>query len=270
MWLAPGLCLVLTGILFANAACTNPRVRSEWHELTSDQQSAFVAACKDLAAKPDSNQFTVATQMSWHDFVVAHSDNVFWAHGNAEFYPFHRAMVWMFEEAIMATGRLPTGMGVPYFDWSVRSQTWASSNIFSAAAFGAPNSGDPDGCVLDGAFAKGRYNVASAGSTTQNRNIMTGDLTCLRRAANKEATLDAKFLQQELSASSYVQFTSQDPVNPSGDYSSNTYFDSFDFHGSGHIALGGNGADMSNPSISPNDPIFWRESLVSLQWFVAY
>ncbi|KAI8612095.1 hypothetical protein BC830DRAFT_1231467 [Chytriomyces sp. MP71] len=253
--------------LVAAGGCKNPLLRSEWHQLSGDQQSAYVAACQSLASRQDSNQQSDPTKMSWHDFVVAHSDTVFWAHGNAEFYPFHRAMVWMFEQAIISTDLMPPGMGVPYFDWSIKSQTWASSNIFSSSVFGAPSSGDADNCVLDGAFAKGKYAVATGGSTLQYRSITTGDLTCLRRNAVAGSLVDANFLQQELSAASYLQFTCQDPLNVNGDHDGDNYFDESDFHSNGHFGLGG-GGDLTNVAVSPNDPVFWlHHSFVDKHWW---
>ncbi|KAI8612637.1 hypothetical protein BC830DRAFT_545086 [Chytriomyces sp. MP71] len=250
------LSLVAAGLGLVDAACTNPLLRSEWHQLTASQQSAYVAACQSLASRQDSNQQADPSKMSWHDFVVGHSDAVFWAHGNAEFYVYHRAMTHVFEQALISTGLMPAGMGIPYFDWSIMSQTWATSNIFSSSVFGAPSSGDPDNCVLDGAFAKGKYSVATGGTATQNRGVTSGDLTCLRRSAVAGTLVDVRFMQQELSASSYLQFTCQDPLNPSGDNVGNNYFDETDYHSNGHAVFGG-GGDMTNPSISPNDPIFW-------------
>ncbi|KAJ3405359.1 hypothetical protein HDU80_001497 [Chytriomyces hyalinus] len=247
--------LVVAG--HALAQCTNPRVRQEWNTLSSSDKSAFVAACAALAKRPLSNQYADPSIMSWHDFVVTHSENAFWSHGNAQFYPYHRAMVWQFEKAIISTGLWPASKGIPYWDWSAVSQNWWTSDVFSPSYFGSASSSDPDICVVDGAFAKGVYSVAP--DALKNRKITTGDLTCLRRNGGQYVLPDATSMQDALSASSYLQFTCQDP---------NTYYDLSNYHASGHGTIGGPGSDLADASVSPNDPIFWlHHGFVDKYWF---
>ncbi|TPX71631.1 hypothetical protein CcCBS67573_g06101 [Chytriomyces confervae] len=244
--------------LAVDAACSNPRVRSEWHQLSSSQKSSFVSACAALAKRPVSGQTSDPSTMSWHDFVQTHSRNAFWAHGNAQFYPYHRAMMWQFEEAIISTGLWPSSTGVPYFDWSAMSQNWWTSDIFSDQYFGSATSTHADSCVTNGAFRRGVYNVAA--DLDNHRGVTSGDLTCLRRNAPPAALTDATTITSSLNANSYLQFTSQDP---------NHYYDETNYHADGHGVLGGGGtSDMSNPSVSPNDPVFWlHHGFVDKYWW---
>ncbi|KAJ3221876.1 hypothetical protein HDU81_010275 [Chytriomyces hyalinus] len=274
--------LVLVAVAVAVAACnalaqcTNPRVRQEWSALSAGDKAAFVAACAALAKRPLSNQYADPSVMSWHDFVVTHSENAFWSHGNAQFYPYHRAMVWQFEKAIISTGLWPASKGIPYWDWSAVSQVhylrhylshtadtkwveqnWWTSDVFSPSYFGSSSSSDPDTCVVDGAFAKGVYSVAP--DVLKNRKISTGDLTCLRRNGGQYVLPDATSMQDALSASSYLQFTCQDP---------NTYYDLSNYHASGHGTIGSAGSDLADASVSPNDPIFWlHHGFVDKYWY---
>ncbi|KAI8615681.1 hypothetical protein BC830DRAFT_278515 [Chytriomyces sp. MP71] len=259
------VCMAFAAVFSAaNAACTNPRVRSEWSTLNSDQKQSckkgpaetksstnlsqtVINACVALTQRPDSSQYADPTIMSWHDFVITHSHNSFWAHGNAQFYLYHRAMLWQFEEALISTEKWPSTTGIPFFDWPAMSQNWWTSDIFSSSYFGAISSSDPDHCVIDGVFAKGKYSVAP--DADGHRDVTSGDLKCLRRNAVHTAATDATFITGSLASTSFVQFTSQDPAH---------YLDETNFHADGHAILGGGGfADMSNPSVSPNDPLFY-------------
>ncbi|KAI9352030.1 hypothetical protein BDR26DRAFT_850241 [Obelidium mucronatum] len=241
--------------IVAQAACTNPKVRMEWNQMSASQKSLYVQATQALAARPASGQYSNPAIMGWHDFVQTHSDQAYWAHGNAQFYPYHRAMVWQFELALVSTGIWPSNLGVPYFDWSAVSQNWWTHDIFTDQYFGEISSSDPDRCVLTGAFSKSKYQVPQ---NDRNR-VVTGDQKCLRRNAQRSPLTDAVTITQSLAATSFVTFTSQAP---------GVYYDSTNYHADGHGVLGGPGGDMANPSVSPNDPIFWlHHGLVDKYWW---
>ncbi|KAJ3215384.1 hypothetical protein HDU81_001427, partial [Chytriomyces hyalinus] len=237
-----------------SAACSNPRIRMEWHDMSPDQKAAYVRATVALANRPVSGQYDDPTRMAWHDFVQTHSRNAYWAHGNAQFYPYHRAMMWQFENALISTGEWPSNMGVPYFDWSAMSQNWWTSDIFSDQYFGSATSKDKDGCVLTGAFAKGKYKVAE--DPEGSRGITSGDLTCLRRNARSGAVLpDATEITRGLAPNTYTDFTGYN-------------LDNGNYHAAGHVTIGGDGGDLSNPSISPNDPLFFlHHGFVDKYWW---
>ncbi|KAJ3026987.1 UNVERIFIED_CONTAM: hypothetical protein HDU68_004688 [Siphonaria sp. JEL0065] len=239
---------LLATAALAVAQCTNPIVRSEWAQLTSSQKDQFVQACVALAKRPLSNQYSDPTTMSWADFTITHSHNSYWAHGNAQFYPYHRAMLWQFEVALHSTGLWPANMGTPYFDWSAMSQNWWTSDIFSPQYFGSINNAadSVNHCVVDGAFKKGVFQVAP--DADNHRSVTGSDTTCLRRTAQQAALTDATTITQSLSATSFVTFTAD---------SANHYYDETNYHAAGHGVLGGGGSDMGNPSVSPNDPLFW-------------
>ncbi|KAJ3071749.1 hypothetical protein HDU98_004880 [Podochytrium sp. JEL0797] len=197
--------------------------------------------------------------MSWHDFAITHSDNSFWAHGNAQFYPYHRAMLWQFEQAIHSTGIYPATVGVPYFDWSAMSQNWWTSDIFTDTYFGAINNpaDTVNHCVVTGAFKKGVYVVAPDAA---GHRVVTGtDMTCLRRNAAQSALTDASIITKSFSATSYTMLTSDSAKN---------YFDETNYHADGHGVLGGPGSDMGNPSVPPNAPLFWlHHGFVDKYWW---
>ncbi|KAJ3122459.1 hypothetical protein HK100_011986 [Physocladia obscura] len=256
-------------ITVANAACTKPVVRSEWSQLTPAQKSLYVKAIQALAAKPLSYQYTDPTAMSLNDFVQTHSHNAYWAHvsivaiffpnpiGNAQFYPYHRALMWNWELALRSTGIWPSTIGVPYFDWSAMSQNWWTSDIFSTAYFGPISNTDTRTapCVVQGAFA---YRVV-APDPDGYRGVTSGNTTCLRRSASKSAMTDATTITQSLGATSFAQLTRSEP---------SVYYDTTNYHADGHAVLGGDGSDMANAAVSPNDPIFFlHHGFVDKYWW---
>ncbi|KAJ3071744.1 hypothetical protein HDU98_004875 [Podochytrium sp. JEL0797] len=225
-----------------NAACTQPTVRMEWSQLSSGQKSAYVAAVYALTQRPLSGQLENPATISFYDFVETHTNNAYWAHGNAQFYPYHRAMMHQWDLALQTVGWTS---GSVYWDWSAMSQNWWTSDIFSSQYFGAVSSSDPDNCVLDGQFAKGKYAVSPNPSSGPNAvRKVSGNPTCLRRCGSVgSAVTDATTITAPLlTATSYVQFH--------GDDSSN-------YHAVGHETMGGANCDFGNPSFSPNDPLFY-------------
>jgi tyrosinase len=56
--------------------------------------------------------------MSYGDFVINHDTFAWYTHGTAQFYPYHRMLVWMFEQALQSTGY---SGAQPYIDWSTHS-----------------------------------------------------------------------------------------------------------------------------------------------------
>ncbi|KAJ3259018.1 hypothetical protein HDU77_002009 [Chytriomyces hyalinus] len=252
MKLVAVLAASLAGLGLVAAECANPRVRQEWHQMSDADKSAFVKATHALTLRPVSNQYADPSVMAWHDFVIGHSNNAFWAHGNAQFYPYHRAMLWQFENALISTGLWPSNKGIPYFDWSAMSQNWWTSDIFSGAYFGSAVSTDPDTCVVNGAFSKNAYSVAPDEHGRRNKYASSGDAKCLRRNGQVGSALnDATSLAEHLSSPSYVSFTCQTPV------SGEAYYDETNFHSTGHGVLGGPNSDLGDASVSPNDPLFY-------------
>ncbi|KAJ3062159.1 hypothetical protein HDU98_001951, partial [Podochytrium sp. JEL0797] len=67
-------CLLLAALTtgLAQAACTQPRVRREWGELSTAEKSAYVAAVRALAQRPQSFQTSDPSTISAHDFTATH------------------------------------------------------------------------------------------------------------------------------------------------------------------------------------------------------
>ncbi|KAJ3096837.1 hypothetical protein HK100_005482 [Physocladia obscura] len=257
--------MVLAEISGAGAsACTAPLTRVEWSTLTSAQKAQYVAAVKTLADRPQNAAGVIgdSTTISLKDFTNLHARASPWAHGSAEFYPYHRAMMHVFEQAMQTAG---WSGGVPYWDWPAMNTNWWTSDILSSTYLGSPSSGKANNCVVDGVFAYPGYTVAVMDSDTvayEDGMHATSAAMCLSRcgAVGSAATAPSD-INTRYGALTYATFR--------GDAADNDD-DESGFHASGHETIGGTScqSDMGNPSISPNDPLFWlHHSFVDKVWW---
>ncbi|KAJ3130793.1 hypothetical protein HK100_007483 [Physocladia obscura] len=223
MKLTGGIIALFVSLVVATAIdaaqCTNPVTRREWLELTATEKGQYTEALMLLKNRPISGQTRDPTIMSYDDFVQTHVENAVWTHGNAQFYPYHRALMHQFDLAIASTGW--TG-GVIYWDWPSVSQNWRDSDVFDY--FGAPNSTDVDNCVVTGPFSKPNFTIAP-GLTQFTRPIAEGgDRTCLRRCGQDVVLTDSTIIISALmNATTYIKFRGDDTSN---------------YHAIGHTVLG--------------------------------
>ncbi|KAI9358651.1 hypothetical protein DFJ73DRAFT_957722 [Zopfochytrium polystomum] len=258
----------LVGAAPAAADCTNPTVRREWSSLSSSQKSQYINAIKQLSKRPLSGQgmdastpITDYSTLSLGDFTATHSAKAFYAHGNAQFFPYHRAMLWNFDQALQTVG---WKIGPVYFDWALYSQSWDKSDLFSSAYAGTWTSSAAD-CLADGPFKRGDYNVSlnppTATASIENTyvtRVYNGDSTCLRRNSHVGSALNdpVSLLLWYGTAGTYSDFRSASGVD-----------DRFNWHSTVHETFGGDG-DMANPYFSPNDPLFYfHHGMVDKIWF---
>ncbi|KAI9328394.1 hypothetical protein BDR26DRAFT_900845 [Obelidium mucronatum] len=87
-----------------NAACTTPKLRREWSQLSQDEKAAYISAVKVITSPPESGQFKDPTIMS-ADYSHSLRERSLgpWC-TNAEFLLFHRAMLSLYEKALASAG----------------------------------------------------------------------------------------------------------------------------------------------------------------------
>ncbi|KAI8836346.1 hypothetical protein BC829DRAFT_54559 [Chytridium lagenaria] len=179
---------------------------------------------------------------------LSHINNAFWAHANAQFYVYHRAMLAKLEAALVTVGWTK---GLVYWDWSSVSQNWWEHDIFRY--FGTQGTGS-DRCLRDGEFSVGKYRVSNDGAIREQRTGYPGD-GCLRRCGSPgQAVTDSTVLRGifEL-ATDFTGFRGDDTRN---------------FHAVGHIVMGGTECDLGNFYFSPNDPMFFfHHAFVDKVWW---
>ncbi|KAI8615860.1 hypothetical protein BC830DRAFT_1120590 [Chytriomyces sp. MP71] len=214
------------------AACTNPTVRREFGQLSSGEQQQYIAAVKSLATRPQTFQFANPNPatLSAHDFAFTHARNAHWAHACAEFFVFHRAMLWRYEQALATAG---WSGGIVYLDEAGYSSGWIDLPHFQNSTFGGE--GSPGSCLNSGQFgANAGYQVLGEG----------GQMQCLTRCGNPNDNFwDAGSIAKIIAGShSYSDMNNGDTSNE---------------HANGHIVLGSGQCDVGNPSWSPRDPLFF-------------
>ncbi|KAI8615675.1 hypothetical protein BC830DRAFT_1121490 [Chytriomyces sp. MP71] len=234
----------------AYSACTNLVVRREWNELTASEKQTYTDAVYALTRRPIGGDLRDPIRVSYYDFVATHSQFAHWTHGTDQFYLYHRALVFQFEQALATVG---WNKGSVYWDWSAVSQNWWTSDVWNY--FGEVKSSAPDSCVTQGAFARTRYSV-STDPFSQGQRKVSGDPRCLRRCGRAGSALpDATAITGIIvGPKTYSQFHGDDTSN---------------FHAVGHETLGGaNCGDMANPVYSTNDPVFWlHHTFVDKVWW---
>ncbi|KAH9267640.1 hypothetical protein BASA83_009857 [Batrachochytrium salamandrivorans] len=210
------------------AGCTQPAQRKEWRELTSSQRSSYVNAVVCLKNTP-SIVNGIRSPSRYDDFAYAHGRILSIAHRSPNFLPWHRAFLYAVELALINECGYPGTL--PYWDWSVDSQSPELSAVWDSDAFG----GDGDitteeRCITTGPFV-------NFTSTFNQRG-------CISRTLGEGFTDLVAFYTPELifqliaAGSSYRQFSRSLEIGP---------------HDNLHSGIGGT---MNFLAVSANDPIF--------------
>ncbi|KAJ3114178.1 hypothetical protein HDU96_002444 [Phlyctochytrium bullatum] len=254
--LAVAAAAVAIGVSSVNSACTGTmKERREWRELSSSQQSAYINAVRTLISRSSNGVNTNSPQtMSFSDFVQLHAQAAYYVHATAQFYPFHRTMMWAWEQAINSAGYSD---GVPYWDWSVDSQSFQNALIFGANAFGTSGTQE-NPCLPDGVQGTGQFSALSIPDYT--RFDCSGTDCCLRRVRmDGSATNPPELISATLDeVQSYFDFRNKSENN---------------WHSNVHFVVGGNFnevvvGDMAHGAYSPNDAVFYfHHGMIDKIWW---
>ncbi|KAJ1302867.1 hypothetical protein OPQ81_003167 [Rhizoctonia solani] len=242
-------------------SCSSPYVRKEWRELSSVEQANFIAAVKCLGEKPHSTLvptgFTSGivdpnpSSSRYDDFVYAHMDTNIKDHFTGLFLPWHRWYLTAFENELRSVCNYAGYL--PYWDWSLDSSAVTASPVFSPSTtngFGSFGIA-PEYRVTDGPFS----NVTRAYPTP---HVITRNY---KPKPFEEQVFPFQFTTPDLLASATFTPAKIDEIVNGfpGD------FVGFTAHMDGERAQGMHNAahlmmrpgDLSNPSTSPNDPLFF-------------
>jgi len=292
-----GILAFLAGVQFVaaqNNACPSEsrRSRKEWRTLSDDEKRDYLNAVKCLQSRPPKGQQFFDVRSRFDDFVALHINATGLAildqnggfvnltgptpgvHFNGIFLPWHRYLVWSYEQAL----RDECGYrgGQPYWDMSIDSRdeggAWGSSpvwdpntgfggngfrgtEVFVQPGFrGAPQgiAGPPLGsCVRNGPFAESQFKLhLDAGPPEVFQDLPTSE-RCLFREW-QPALVDAAFGWQRnivplLNQRTFAAFSAgyDADVGKTG---------SPGIHAAGHFGIGG---EMLNVWSSSNDPLFY-------------
>lgn len=225
--------------------------------------SDAVLCLQNRPSKLDKAVYPGATNR-YADFVAAHINYTFIVHLDAIFLPWHRGYVWLYENALKdECGYKGTQ---PYWDWPAYvGKPLANSTIFdgSKTSLGSNGKGN-NSCVYEGPFSNytATFPVFPQNLITDNiKNNGSGEVPdwafdyrpqCFQRDLNDEA------LRLNNNYSCIDTLLSQQSIGDFQNYLSTPEGDPhYGPHGGGHVAMGGDGADLFT---SPTDPVFFLVS----------
>ncbi|KAI1865425.1 uncharacterized protein JN550_008473 [Neoarthrinium moseri] len=213
---------------FSASACTKVRQRVPWTSLTKEEKKSYIQADLCLMKAPSKLGIPGAVTR-WDDIQWPHVVQTASVHFVGAFLPFHRYYMTAHERLIRDecgyTGRYP------YWDEPADIGKLAQSELWSDEYFGGDGTG-PGGCIETGPFAN-----LTLRWTQDKRSVPH----CLVRRFNELAlTLASNASRERCNAlDNFVDAWNCLEAGP---------------HGSGHGAVGGL---MSDPTLSPGDPIFY-------------
>ncbi|KAG9083366.1 hypothetical protein FRC06_004564 [Ceratobasidium sp. 370] len=263
------LSLVATALTFSRVSatyggkkCENPDVRNEWRDLTDTQKKSFIKAVKCLAKLPHDpslapsgatpNLPPMNTSASrFDDFVYAHMDSNVKDHFTAIFFPWHRWYLYTFENALRTQcGYKGT---LPFWDWSKDTAHIPSSPIFNSSktyGLGTFGTNATEYSVTDGAFRN-----AIRAYPTPHLVKRKFDLYPFRKQVFPFEFLDSNMRATDAFTPSAVKAVVD---GSKGNFTDFAYkmdgVRAQGMHNAAHLMMGG---DMSNPLVSPNDPLFY-------------
>ncbi|CAE7067008.1 unnamed protein product [Rhizoctonia solani] len=253
----------LASAVFAAEKCTNPVVRKEWRNHSVEEKKEFIRSIKCMGNKPHRPNLTktrltpgvpLVNKSSTHydDWVYLHVDSNQGTHVVSQFFPWHRWYLHAFETDMKNTCGFNGTM--PYWDWTLDAHDIYHSPIFESDpeyGLGTWGKEEDDWVVTDGAFANTlrAYPVphyVRRRFTPQpfvENLIFPFEYTNKTAFANETITPEAiEFLVENFEGDSAAFFAAVDGPRIQG------------LHNGVHIMMGG---DMSDPSPTPSDPLFW-------------
>lgn len=132
-------------------SCTAPASRIEWRSLSNSGKTSFVNAVKCLMNLPPSGSFSAAgSQNRYEDLVAVHIQMVNSIHMVAQFLPWHRYYISVFESMLRDECAYTGPM--PWWNEPLDAGNFANAPLFTSQWFGtaALASGGSGTCVKNG------------------------------------------------------------------------------------------------------------------------
>ncbi|KAF8602085.1 Di-copper centre-containing protein [Ceratobasidium sp. AG-I] len=253
----------LASFTLATSTCDSPYVRKEWRQLNTTEQEHFIAAVKCLGDLKHSSSLVptnyttgiasvTSNSSRYDDFIYAHMDTNIKDHFTGLFLPWHRWYLRAFENALRDECEYPGYL--PYWDWSRDTSNIPAAPVFSSSnttGFGKFGTIDNNYTVTDGAFST----VVRAYPTPHiiTRNYLPQPFQAKVFPFN--FTYPNKYAVEAFTPTELSNIIS----NFTGDFVSfAAYMDGKSaqgMHNAAHLMM--IPGDMSNPSYSPNDPLFF-------------
>eukprot|EP00484_Ammonia_sp_Unknown_P020004 CAMPEP_0197030500 /NCGR_PEP_ID=MMETSP1384-20130603/9728_1 /TAXON_ID=29189 /ORGANISM="Ammonia sp." /LENGTH=623 /DNA_ID=CAMNT_0042459871 /DNA_START=16 /DNA_END=1887 /DNA_ORIENTATION=+ len=219
-----------------------PRVHKAWHLTTEDERQMYITAVHRLNEQGKLKLFGL-THQNFIDQIQAHN--------TAEFFAWHRYLLWEFENQIRRLGEEYECFALPYWDVSTDAGLFQDAFAFNSG-LGGVGELDHDECVNienDGAWSRAAFPLEHVCHTDLSPQDNVDNGCCLKRAAARGADVSG--------VSEYTRFIKSE-VN----YGANNgfrFWTFLDIHGEVHVFVGG-GWDSYTHMISrfaSEDPLFY-------------
>ncbi|QKD48684.2 uncharacterized protein FOBCDRAFT_127941 [Fusarium oxysporum Fo47] len=273
----PGLCAPTH-----DCGCKSPLVRKEWRTLSSKEKHEYINSVKCLASKPSqTGNIYAGAKSRFDDFQVSHIVNTDFIHyvlirpagilssvSATRIIPVYQRLMKKTAgiecslpnmrrifEIFVATmelnliGSVEDFENSPIFDAEtgfggngvfINISSWTNVTRQVSGRTGG-------GCVIDGPFAKGDFEVHAGPDNSTDYNPR-----CLSRDIAPEygiSKLNQTIVDWTLEAKDFFEFDQRVQGGASAE--------SQGYHGGGHLAIGGSLGEMGDMYSSPGDPIFW-------------
>ncbi|KAK9723009.1 hypothetical protein K7432_002259 [Basidiobolus ranarum] len=218
LWFLFAVVLLTATLEFVSGqGCGSISIRREIRQLSVSERNEFFDALKTLHASSQSvSAYDALSQI--------HSNYAGEVHSGSAFFPWHRQYLRELEKKLQ---RINPRVVLPYWDWTIDSQSPHQSEIFNENYLGGD--GGNGGCITNGPFAGWRMRYPKP--------------HCLSRKFNRQGKIGSFYSSDVISriaskSRTYADFRSQleSPI-----------------HGVVHMGIGGDMTVMT----SPNDPLFW-------------
>ncbi|QRV95158.1 tyrosinase [Ceratobasidium sp. AG-Ba] len=247
----------------ALGACTNPAVRKEYRTLSVAEKTEWVRALQCMAKIPHGGNLTKtriaggislinSTSSLYDDWVYLHMDSNVKTHVTAMFFPWHRWYLDAFERDLKDKCQFKGT--IPYWDFTKDVKNIPASPIFESDptyGLGTWGTKESNWHVTDGAFAKTirAYpvpHIIQRNYTPQpfrTNYIFPFEYPNKDKFANETATPEAiKYIIESFEGDFNAFSGHIEGPRAQG------------LHNAMHLSIGG---DMSDPSPTPSDPLFW-------------
>ncbi|KAG8745121.1 hypothetical protein FRC10_008732 [Ceratobasidium sp. 414] len=258
-----GKSMYAKGKVNAAGACTKPRVRKEWRTLSKPEKKAWIDGLKCMASMPHSSTLYKTriaggvplidpNSTHYDDWTYLHVDSNVKTHITALFFPWHRWYLDAFERAMKTNCGFNGTM--PYWNWGMDAADFSKSPIFDADpvyGIGTWGKKENDWHITDGAFNESvrAYpvpHIIRRQWTPQPFGvnlIFPFEYPDKKLFANETAThKNMQHMIDNFRGDSDAFFGAMEGVRAQG------------VHNAVHLSIGG---DMSDPSPTPSDPLFW-------------
>lgn len=153
--------VISLGLITALTSCNSTPIRKSVTALSDQELKDYVDAILKLKTTPSpyDGEYGPTKVDNWYDaFVLMHNNAFFcdamWAHSRPAFLPWHRQMLLLYEQALSTVAG--KRIMLPYWDWTDQK---ATDLVFSDKLMGPGGDADNGYAVMDGPFAKGKWEL---------------------------------------------------------------------------------------------------------------